>query len=218
MESHLNKYTDLTILKPSASLNDVRKICKIANEKGYRSVCIPPCFVSEMYSEFKELKITSVVAFPLGQIKLHNKIEEYRKLSLEGAKELDIVLSINQIKSGNWNIVRDEVKSLSSHTKLWSAKIKVIIETCYLTESEIIEVCEICRNIGNILAVKTSTGFGSRGASVEDIKLMRKTLGDKIMIKASGGIQTKEQALELIKAGANIIGTSSIFDDSIDIF
>lgn len=213
MITNLNKITDLTILKPSASLEDVRNICMIAYKEGYRSACIPPCFVSQMKSEFKNLKITSVVGFPLGQISLHCKIEEYRKLSLSGASELDVVISINELKSGNWRNISNEIHSMASHSKMWNTKVKIIIETCYLTEDEIKEVCLICKKMYSVYAIKTSTGFGSRGASVEDIKLIKKCIGDSMKIKASGGIKTREQAMELVKAGADIIGTSAIFDN-----
>lgn len=218
---NLKNYIDLTILRPDATYDEVKNICEIAIKDGYRSVCIPPIYVSRINSLFnprnfskenkinrRNLKIVSVIGFPLGNINTLHKIEEYRKLSL-CCDELDIVLPINEIKSKNWIYVLDEIQSLSSHVNFWHTKIKLIIETCYLEEDEIKTICNYCNNNNSIFAIKTSTGFGKYGATVEDIKLIKKYW--KREIKASGGIKTKEDAMKMIEAGATIIGTSSIF-------
>jgi deoxyribose-phosphate aldolase len=206
----LNNYIDLTILRPDATYDDVVKICETVLKKGYRSACIPPLFVENIKNKFKNIKLTSVVAFPLGHISLQQKIEEYRKLSTY-CDELDIVISISLVKTSDWKKIENEIYSLSNHVNFWHTQIKLIIETCYLTKDEIHKICNICNGCRGIYAIKTSTGFGKRGATVEDIKLIKKYW--KGEIKASGGIKTKEQALELIKAGATIIGTSTIFED-----
>ena len=220
----MEKFIDLTILSPTATLKDVEKICDIAIEKKYRSVCIPPIFTEIINRKYnknpqkmdnthplvrkRRLKICSVVGFPLGNISLKHKIEEYRTLCMN-CDELDIVLPINLIKSGEWEKVSEEIYSLSSHVNFWHAPIKFILETCYLNEDEIQRVCAICYQLSGVIALKTSTGFGKHGATVEAVQMIRKYW--KGHIKASGGIKTKEQAEELMKVGATIIGTSSIF-------
>lgn len=207
----LENYIDLTILRADACYEDVKKICKIVQDKGYRSACIPPIYVNDIKKEFgKKIKICSVVGFPLGNIDLYHKIEEYRELSKAGVDELDIVLSIGLIKSGRWDIIQDEIASLSNHVEFWHTPIKLILEVCYLTDEEIIKICRMCE-MYNILALKTSTGYGNRGVLVKDVKLMRTYLRHGINIKASGGIKTEKQAFDLIEAGANIIGTSKVF-------
>ena len=211
---NINKYIDITLLKSNTSFEDVDKLAAIAIKKGYRSVCIPPSYVGKIKNKYgKNLRISTVVGFPLGNIPLQIKIEEIRKYITDGADDLDIVLNIGAIKSGEWDIIRDEIYSFAGHSRFWNATIKLIIEISYLEENDVARICAIVNNTPNIHCVKTSTGFGKRDTTVEDIKIIRKYLHESKMVKASGGVRKKKLAIEMIEAGANIIGTSTIFDE-----
>jgi deoxyribose-phosphate aldolase len=199
-----------TILKADTSAEEIKNLCTEALEHKFFGVCVPPYFVKLAAQSLKdsEVKIVTVIGFPLGYNTTPAKVEEARKAIDEGADEIDMVMNIAALKNGNFNFVLNDIQSVGTLVQLKSKKLKVIIETALLTEEEKLKACEICTEAA-VDFVKTSTGFAKSGATVEDIKLLRANLPAKIQIKASGGIKTKEQAEALVKAGADRIGTSN---------
>lgn len=188
---------DYTLLKATATIDDIDALCKEAIEKNCASVCIPSCYVEYVSNEYPELRVCTVVGFPLGNSSTETKIEETKQAIIAGAHEIDAVINIGALKAGLYGYVKDELQRLKricgKHTVL-----KIIIETCYLTREEKIIMCRMIQNL-RIDFVKTSTGFGTGGATIEDVKLMRTVCGDDVKIKASGGIRTKEEAEEYLK-------------------
>jgi deoxyribose-phosphate aldolase len=199
-----------TILKADTSAEEIKNLCTEALEHKFFGVCVPPYFVKLAAQSLKdsEVKIVTVIGFPLGYNTTPAKVEEARKAIDEGADEIDMVMNIAALKNGNFNFVLNDIQSVGTLVQLKSKKLKVIIETALLTEEEKLKACEICTEAA-VDFVKTSTGFAKSGATVQDIKLLRANLPAKIQIKASGGIKTKEQAEALVKAGADRIGTSN---------
>lgn len=206
---NINEYIEHTILKQDTCAADVKRICAEAIENNFFGVCIPPYFVKEaaLLLQNTEVKLITVVGFPLGYQGIAAKVEETKRAIDEGADEIDMVMNVAAFKDKNYNYVKNELLSVCTIARMKNKKLKVIIETALLNDAEIIHACELCEE-AEVDFVKTSTGFSSRGASVADIVLMRKNLSPKINIKASGGIKTKEFALQLIEAGATRIGTS----------
>lgn len=206
----LNKFIEHTILKADTKENDIEKLCKEALEHQFVGVCVPPYFVksARKYLKNSEVKIVTVVGFPLGYASTPAKVEEARKALDEGAKEIDMVINIAAFKNKDYNYTSNDIQSLCTIVQLKGGVLKVILETALLTKEEKIKACEICSKIG-VDYVKTSTGCSTAGATVEDIKLMKENISSKVKIKASGGIKTKEFALQLIDAGASRLGTSS---------
>lgn len=202
-------YIDHTLLKADAVEKDIKKLCKEAKEYGFFSVCINPCFVKCAKKQLKnsEVKVCTVIGFPLGANTTKVKIYEAKKAIADGADELDIVLNIGKFKEKKYNYI---IKELSKIVKLCNKKVitKVIIETCYLSKDEILKALEVICAAG-VDFVKTSTGFGTCGAKLDDVKMMKEACKDKLKIKASGGIKTLEQVEQFILAGAERIGTSS---------
>ena len=206
----INSKIEQTILKADTTILDVEKLCNEAIQHHFFGVCIPPYFVkyAKNILQKSEVKIVTVVGFPLGYNTTPAKVEEARKALDQGADEIDMVINIAALKNGDFKFVKNDIQTVATLVQLKNKKIKVIIETALLTEEEKIKICQICAEIG-VDFVKTSTGFSTSGAKVEDIILMRNVLPEKIKIKASGGIKTKEQAIDLINAGADRLGTSS---------
>lgn len=206
----INSKIEQTILKADTTILDVEKLCNEAIQHHFFGVCIPPYFVkyAKNILQKSEVKIVTVVGFPLGYNTTPAKVEEARKALDQGADEIDMVINIAALKNGDFKFVKNDIQAVATLVQLKNKKIKVIIETALLTEEEKIKICQICAEIG-VDFVKTSTGFSTSGAKVEDIILMRNVLPEKIKIKASGGIKTKEQAIDLINAGADRLGTSS---------
>lgn len=204
---------DHTILKPETTRKDVERICREAQEYGFFGVCVPPYLLAAARQFLKntDVKLITVVGFPIGYSTSSTKAEEAKKALADGADELDMVMNVSALKSGNFAYVKDDIQSITTICRLHSKIIKVIIETTLLTEDEIAKACEICAEV-KVDFVKTSTGFFGAGADVETVKLLRSLLPKGILIKASGGIRTKEQALELLKAGAARIGASGAVD------
>ncbi|TDX52462.1 deoxyribose-phosphate aldolase [Orenia marismortui] len=200
---------DHTILNADAQEKDIKLKCQEALEYEFASVCVNPTFVSVVNKELEgsNVKVCTVIGFPLGESTTETKVFEARNAIKNGADEIDMVINIGAIKSGAWDIVRDDIKSVV-HSAKGKAIVKVIIETCYLTDEEKRKACEVSKEAGADF-VKTSTGFGTGGATVEDIKLMREVVGDKMGVKASGGVRSKEDAMKMIEAGATRIGASS---------
>ena len=200
------KHVDHTQLKAFASREDIRKLCDEAMRLGTASVCVPPCYIRWIRENYPDLTICTVVGFPLGYSVTAAKEEETRQALSDGADEVDMVINITDVKNGNFDAVRSEIASLR---KITEGKIlKVIIETCYLTEEEKIRLCQIVTETGADY-IKTSTGFGTAGASHEDIALFKANIGTEVKIKAAGGIRTKKDMEEYLMEGCSRIGSSS---------
>ncbi len=203
--SHL---IDHTLLKPDATTDQVVNLCLEAKKYGFASVCINPCFVKTAADILTgtNVKVCTVVGFPLGATTKEVKAFEAKQAVENGASEIDMVINVSFLKSGKYSDVLEDIKAVREAVK--GVVLKVIIETCYLTESEKIKACELSKEAGADY-VKTSTGFGKGGATAEDILLMRKVVGRDMGVKASGGIRDFEKALEMVKAGATRIGASA---------
>ncbi len=206
----LAKQIEHTNLKPECSNKDIIKLCNEAIEYGFYGVCVPPYFVQLAKKTIgkKDVKIITVAGFPLGYSTVGAKVEEAKKAIISGADEIDMVMNIAAFKSNDYQTVQNDIQSVVTVCHLQNKKIKVIIETAYLNEEEIIKACKICADC-EVDYVKTSTGYASSGAEISSVKLMRETLPTKIKIKAAGGIKTNKQAIDLLNAGADIIGSSN---------
>lgn len=222
-----NKYFDHTLLKADATEMQVVKLLAEAAEYDFASVCVNSCFVSAAaeYLQDMDVKVASVVGFPLGAMAMDAKAGEVRTAIADGADEIDMVVNIGAVKDGRWDYVRHEISLLTKICHEAKAKdggpvlLKVILETCLLTEDEIVLACKAAKRAGADF-VKTSTGFSTGGATAEHVKLMRKTVGDTMQIKASGGIRTRKDAQAMIDAGADRLGCSAsvaIMENRIDI-
>ena len=205
----LAKYIDHTDLKADSSLDDIKKLVDEAREYGFYSVCVNSSNVAYVKDYKKDIKIASVVGFPLGAMAKDAKVFEAKKAVSDGADEIDMVINIGRLKSKDYSYVEDEIRAIKE--AIGEKVLKVIIETCLLNKDEKIRACELARSAGADF-VKTSTGFSTGGATVADVKLMKETVGDDLKVKASGGIHTKDEALALIEAGADRIGASSSID------
>lgn len=205
------KMIDHTLLKPDATDSDIKKLADEAKEYGFASVCVNPCHVKLVADALKgsDVKVCTVIGFPLGANTTETKIFETKEAISNGANEIDMVLNIGKLKSGDYDYVKKDIEAVTKAAKSFGEiVVKVILETCYLTDDEKVKACEITVDAGADF-VKTSTGFGSGGATVHDVELMRKTVGENFGVKASGGVRTADFAKEIVKAGANRIGTSS---------
>lgn len=205
----LNQYIDHTILKPDTTNEEIEKICFEAKEYKFKSVCINGSYARKVTEllQGSNVKTCVVVGFPLGAMDGEVKAYEAEKAISDGASEIDMVINIGELKNGNYQYVLEDIQKVTKAAED-SAIVKVIIETCLLTKEEKIKACELAIKAGAEF-VKTSTGFSTGGATIEDVELMKKTVGNKIEIKASGGVRTKEEALKMIEAGATRIGTSN---------
>ncbi len=204
----LNNYIDHTLLKADASRAEIMQLCQEAISNSFFAVCVPPYWVREVKAKLHgtNVKIATVVGFPMGYSHTPAKIEECKRAIDEGANEIDMVVNIIALKENDMNYLKNELTSATAMVHLRGAKLKVILETSLLTDDEIIRACKLCSDMGADF-VKTSTGING-GATIEAVKLMRANLPKSVKIKASGGIDSKEKALELIKAGADRIGCS----------
>jgi len=200
---------DHTLLKPESTRADIVRLCREAKEYGFAAVCVNPCWVPLAFRELdgSGVAIASVVGFPLGATSTFAKVAEARDAIASGASEIDMVMNIGALKSGDPDTVRKDIEAVVDACR-GRALVKVILETGLLTEAEKIEACGICKAAGADF-VKTSTGFGPGGATVEDVALMRKAVGPEMGVKASGGVRTAEAVRLLAAAGATRIGTSS---------
>ena len=199
---------DHTLLKPDMTVTDIEKLCSEAGEHGFHSVCVPPCYIKYSRKALFEthVKIATVIGFPFGYSLSRVKIYEAIEAAMNGADELDIVLNISLIRSGKWDAVEEEISDIISATH--SVVHKIIIEACYLTEDEKKKACQVVMNSGAAY-IKTSTGFGKEGARIEDIELIKSVTGNRIGIKAAGGIKSLDDVKAFVNAGASRIGTSS---------
>ncbi|HEL9630711.1 TPA: deoxyribose-phosphate aldolase [Streptococcus suis] len=204
----LNKYIDHTILKPETTKEQVAQILAEAKEYDFASVCVNPTWVAYAAQELKDsdVKVCTVIGFPLGANTPALKAFETKDAIENGADEIDMVINIGALKDKNYDLVLEDIKAVveASGDKL----VKVIIETCLLTDEEKVKACELSKEAGADF-VKTSTGFSTGGATVEDVALMRKTVGPEMGVKASGGARSYEDAIAFIEAGASRIGASS---------
>ena len=201
----LNKLIDHTNLKAEATSEDIKKLVDEAVEHEFFSVCVNSSFVKFIHDYNKDVKIATVVGFPLGAMATSAKAYETKCAIEDGASEIDMVIEVGRLKEKDYDYVLNDIKKVKE--ACGDNILKVIIETCLLTEEEIVKACELAVEAGADF-VKTSTGFSTGGAKASDIALMRKTVGPDIGVKASGGIHTKEEALEMVEAGASRIGAS----------
>lgn len=204
----LSKYIDHTLLKPNATIEQIHQLCKEAIENDFASVCINPDFIQVAVNDLKNsnVSVCTVIGFPLGANTIETKVFETNDAISKGADEIDMVINISKLKEGNLAYVTNEIAQVKHACK--DHILKVIVETCLLNEQEKINACK-CVSNAKADFIKTSTGFSTSGAMIEDIKLFRKNLPNSIKIKASGGIKTKEVFEAMIEAGANRIGTSN---------
>lgn len=205
----LASYIDHTILKADTQVKDVEKLCKEAAEYKFASVCVNAVNVKQASALLKGsgVKVCTVVGFPLGATLPQVKAFEAQEAIKAGASEVDMVINVGALKSGQLDIVEQDIKAVADVCK-GKALLKVIIETCLLTDEEKVTACQLAKKAGADF-VKTSTGFSTGGATVEDVKLMRRTVGDSMGVKASGGVRDLDTALKMIEAGATRIGASA---------
>lgn len=207
---NLEKYIDHTALSPQVGYADIEKLCKEAVEYRFYAVCVNSRFVSKAKNELagSDVKIASVVGFPLGAMSTEAKVFETNDACREGANEIDMVLSIGALKEGLLDIVYDDIRQVVLAASGFGSIVKVILETCLLTDDEIVTACKLSQKAGAAF-VKTSTGFSTGGATVHHVALMRQSVGPDVKVKASGGIRDRKTAEEMIAAGASRIGASA---------
>lgn len=203
-----NKLIDHTVLKQNATLADIEKLCKEAIEFDFMSVCVNPAYVSMCAELLKDsdVKVCTVIGFPLGANSTLVKVFETKDAVKNGADEIDMVINVTMLKDKQYNYVFNEIKAIKEACE--GKLLKVILETCLLTDEEIVKACELSKEAGADF-VKTSTGFSTAGATTHHVALMRKTVGPDMGVKASGGVRTHEDLLAMVEAGANRIGTSA---------
>ncbi|MCL2764020.1 MAG: deoxyribose-phosphate aldolase [Treponema sp.] len=199
-------YIDHTLLKMTSSWDEIKTVCDEAVLYKTASVCIPPSYVKPVYNEYKDLNICTVIGFPLGYSVTNAKVLEAERAILSGAGEIDMVINIGDVKNKNYDLVLEEIKLVKK--SCGNKILKVIIETCFLSEDEKIRLCGIVTQAGADY-IKTSTGFGTNGATLADVELFKKHIGCNVKIKAAGGVKTRGDLEAFINAGAARIGTSS---------
>ncbi len=203
------QYIDHTYLKQEASLEDIRKICDEAKQFHAASVCVNPSYMKFVAEQLAGTDVTPccVIAFPLGASTPEAKAFEAGNAADNGAREVDMVVNVGAVKSGDWKLVKRDIEAVVKEVE-GRALVKVIIETCLLTDEEKVKTCAIAKLAGAHF-VKTSTGFSTGGATVEDVRLMRETVGNDVGVKASGGVRSYADAMAMLKAGANRVGASA---------
>jgi deoxyribose-phosphate aldolase len=203
-------YLEHTILKPDTSFPDVKQLINEAEEYGMLGICIPPYYVKEARRIIKDkgIKLVTVIGFPLGYSSTASKVEECKRAIDEGVDEVDMVLNISAFKDKNYYFLQNDIQSVCVISHIYNIKVKLIIESGLMQNEELVKLCELGTTIG-VDFIKTSTGVQVPGATVETVKFLRENLPKRIKIKASGGIKTLDQAIKLIEAGAERIGTSS---------
>lgn len=208
---NLASYIDHTILKADTTIEQVRQICEEATQYKFASVCVNPYYVKHVKEFLKDsgVAVTSVIGFPLGCTMKEVKAFEAKMAVNAGADELDMVINIAALKNKNYDVVLDDIKAVVEAAD--GKTVKVIIETCLLTDEEKVKACELSKEAGADF-VKTSTGFSTDGATEKDVMLMKRTVGDALKVKASGGIRDHEKTIKMINAGADRIGASASVD------
>lgn len=207
-QQQINKHIDHTQLKQTADWASIQKLCDEAITGSAASVCIPPCYVKRACQYVQgRTKVCTVIGFPNGYQTTLVKLVETKEVLADGADEIDMVINLCHVKNGDFAKVAHEIKVLK--TACGHRTLKVIVETCYLTEEEKIALCHIVTQAGADY-IKTSTGFGSGGATVEDVQLFRREVGAAVKIKAAGGIRTVDDAIHMLEAGAERLGSSAL--------
>ena len=206
----LNKYIDHTLLKADATQESIKELCRQAKEYDFMSVCINSSNIELAKEELKgtDVKICTVIGFPLGATTTESKVFETTDAIEKGADEVDMVLNIGALKSKNFDIVLRDISEVAKAAHNKGKILKVILETCLLEKDEIIKACQLSKEAGADF-VKTSTGFSTGGAKEEDVALMRKTVSERVKVKASGGIRDYKKSLEMIEKGADRLGVSA---------
>lgn len=200
------KHIDHTLLKPFATWEDIQKLCDEAVAYQTASVCIPPAYIKRVHDKYQEnINICTVVGFPLGYCATSAKVAEIEQALVDGCQEIDMVINISDVKNGDYDKVEEEIRTLKK--ACGNHILKVIIETCFLTEEEKIAMCKAVTNAGADY-IKTSTGFGTGGATREDIELFRENIGPDVKIKAAGGISALKDLEQFLELGCDRIGTS----------
>lgn len=200
---------DHTLLKAEATREMVYQLCNEAKKYGFAAVCVNPYYVklAKEYLKGSNIKVATVIGFPLGANRKETKAFEARRAIEDGADEIDMVINIGALKDGDYDLVREDIEAVVEAVK-GEAIVKVIIEACILTNEEKVKACQLCEQAGADF-VKTSTGFSTGGATIEDIKLIKEVVGDRLKIKASGGIRDYKRAKAMVEAGASRIGASA---------
>ena len=205
-KTEILKHVDHTVLKAFTTWEDIKKLCDEAVELNTASVCVPPSYIKRIHDTYGEkINICTVIGFPLGYSVTASKVVEATEAIKDGANEIDMVINIGDVKNGEYDKVLEEVKALREACK--DKVLKVIIEACYLTEEEKVKLCKIVTE-AKADYIKTSTGFGTGGATMEDILLFKNNIGKDVKMKAAGGIRTKEDMEAYLAAGCDRIGTS----------
>lgn len=206
----LNQYFDHTLLKPEATAAQIEKLCKEAMQYKFYAVCVNTCYVALCADLLRgtDVRVAAVVGFPLGACTTATKVFETEEACKDGAAEIDMVLNVGLFKDGRYDDVRDDIREVVVAAERFGATVKVILETCLLTPTEIEEACRLAMDSGAAF-VKTSTGFNSGGAKVEDVALMKQIVNGKLQVKASGGIRDYDTVIAMIEAGADRIGASA---------
>ena len=206
-DNEILKHIDHTQLKAFAKWEDIEKLCDEAVEYQTASVCIPPAYIKRVHDKYQDkINICTVVGFPLGYSVTSAKVAEVEQALKDGCNEIDMVVNISDVKNGDYDKVEDEIRTLKK--ACGNHILKVIIETCYLTEDEKIAMCKAVTNAGADY-IKTSTGFGTGGATIEDIRLFKQHIGPDVKMKAAGGVKSKDDLIMFLEAGCDRIGTSS---------
>ena len=206
-DNEILKHIDHTQLKAFAKWEDIEKLCDEAVEYQTASVCIPPTYIKRVHDKYQDkINICTVVGFPLGYSVTSAKVAEVEQALKDGCNEIDMVVNISDVKNGDYDKVEDEIRTLKK--ACGNHILKVIIETCYLTEDEKIAMCKAVTNAGADY-IKTSTGFGTGGATIEDIRLFKQHIGPDVKMKAAGGVKSKDDLIMFLEAGCDRIGTSS---------
>ena len=206
-DNEILKHIDHTQLKAFAKWEDIEKLCDEAVEYQTASVCIPPTYIKRVHDKYQDkINICTVVGFPLGYSVTSAKVAEVEQALKDGCNEIDMVVNISDVKNGDYDEVEDEIRTLKK--ACGNHILKVIIETCYLTEDEKIAMCKAVTNAGADY-IKTSTGFGTGGATIEDIRLFKEHIGPNVKMKAAGGVKSKDDLIMFLEAGCDRIGTSS---------
>lgn len=206
-DKEMLRHVDHTQLKPFATWEDIEKLCEEAVRYETASVCVPPAYIKRIADKYgKQLTICTVVGFPLGYSVTAAKVAEVQEALRDGAGEIDMVVNISDVKNHLFDKVEAEIRTLKEACQ--GHILKVIVETCFLTEEEKIAMCRAVTNAGADY-IKTSTGFGTGGATMEDVLLFRENIGPNVKIKAAGGVKTREDMEAFLKAGCDRIGTSS---------
>ena len=206
-DNEILKHIDHTQLKAFAKWEDIEKLCDEAVEYQTASVCIPPTYIKRVHDKYQDkINICTVVGFPLGYSVTSAKVAEVEQALKDGCNEIDMVVNISDVKNGDYDKVEDEIRTLKK--ACGNHILKVIIETCYLTKDEKIAMCKAVTNAGADY-IKTSTGFGTGGATIEDIRLFKEHIGPNVKMKAAGGVKSKDDLIMFLEAGCDRIGTSS---------